>query len=60
MKVLPEKHVCARVEIAVSDDTKHSQVEEYLLGELFKRNWTIFVAQRFQALKCGFIRVTKH
>ena len=38
MKVFPEKYVSARVEIAVSDDTKRGEVEEYLLGELFNQN----------------------
>ena len=48
------------LEITLSNDTKYSEVEEYLLGELFKRNWAIFIAQRCQALKLSFIGVTKH
>ena len=51
MKVFPVKYVNDRIEIALSDDTKYGEVEEYLLGELFKRNWTIFVPQRYQALR---------
>ena len=42
-KVFSEKYVSARIEIGLSGDTKYGEFEEYLLGELFKRNWTIFV-----------------
>ena len=59
-KSFPKSMSVARVEITLSDDTKHGEVEEYLLGELFKRNWTIFVSQRCQTLKLSFIGVTKH
>ena len=54
------KSMSARIEIGLSGDTKYGEIEEYLLGELSKRNWTIFVPQRCQALQLSFIGVTKH